>query len=233
MGSSVFRGFLKKDQSRLCRASQVCKIALVGRKGAGKTSLLTRFVLNKFEEENKQSMDHSSPDIALKLINLSGTSPVWCEIWDLNDSFFETRDHFGTSSTGIMKLDGRFDAVILCISAEEIVNGNGDEIFQDLSKSIEMLISEEERRCMVRVLVATKCDIFAEEEINDFLMPQISVLAEEKKIDFLTSSSKANDPGVRTAFMYVIKKAMRLKAQVLSSIIDFEKETVSLVERKK
>eukprot|EP00946_MAST-07B_sp_MAST-7B-sp1_P000995 g995.t1 len=60
--------------------SLVCKVAIIGPRRSGKSSVFRRFLNNTFALSTQHD---TSANFGLRLIELEGLAPIWFEVWDL------------------------------------------------------------------------------------------------------------------------------------------------------
>eukprot|EP01090_Pellita_catalonica_P018454 TRINITY_DN5970_c0_g1_i1.p1 TRINITY_DN5970_c0_g1~~TRINITY_DN5970_c0_g1_i1.p1 ORF type:complete len:227 (-),score=55.42 TRINITY_DN5970_c0_g1_i1:319-999(-) len=147
------------------------KILLMGSDGCGKTSLLTRFVKEDWEESPSNILEEGNREILFEenkyLIELKDKSPIG------RDS------HYASTSTlkyvnGVFILFDPFDL------------GSWDQV-SDWMKEIEAYGEKK----IQKVLISTKCDLSP----NDRAVPydEVKAYAEKLRIDFFEVSAKTGD----------------------------------------
>eukprot|EP00946_MAST-07B_sp_MAST-7B-sp1_P001568 g1568.t1 len=68
------------EGSGIMRDSLVCKVAIIGPRRSGKSSVFHRFLNNTFVLSTRHD---TAANVGLRLIELEGLPPIWFEVWDL------------------------------------------------------------------------------------------------------------------------------------------------------
>ena len=79
---------------------------------------------------------------------------------------------------------------------------------------------------MLRVLAVSKCDLLSEEELEGVLI-QVHSIAEDKGIDFVTTSAREGDRSIRDVFKYMAQHttmAEHARARDAGSAADAKKQ---------
>ena len=231
------------QDGRVFANSFACKVAIIGPRRAGKSSIFRRFINNTFMLGTPHDV---SANVGLRLVELEGCAPIWFEVWDLPThvpvhgdfegdassngrsnvrggdggarqlpeiNAWEThtlegayrselkREHTDPS-TGLVKLLKKdHDAVLLTIEASAF-------LLYDLDAKIDALVTDaaflndHTRFEIMHVIVVTKCDLLSDDEMEGVLI-QVRSVAEDKGIDFVTTSARYGSRSIRDVFKYV------------------------------
>ena len=235
------------EDGRVFSNSATCKVAIVGPRRAGKSSIFRRFLTNTFVLGTQHD---SSANVGLRLVELEGCVPIWFEVWDLPThvplhgnldgdrggggggggdggregsdarlfseiNAWEThtlegayrdelkREHTDPS-TGLVKLLKKdHDAVLLTIEASVFSSYELDATIDALITDAAFL-NDHTRFEIMHVIVVTKCDLLSDEEMEGVLI-QVRSVAEDKGIDFVTTSARYGSKSIRDVFKYVAR----------------------------
>jgi len=188
----------------------ILKIVIVGESGVGKTSLITQFIDNFFDEELQASTGASFNS---KTLNFDNGKRVQLQLWDtagqeryrsLTKNFFQN----ASAVTFIYDITNQS-------SFDEIKNYWFKEIKESAPESI------------VKALVANKYDLFDKEEVDE---GEARKLAEENDTLFFLTSAKSSI-GVKELFIGLVIKIMKWNGNVKLIESDNDNEFSSSVEK--
>ena len=223
--------------------SVVCKVAIVGARRSGKSSIFSRFLRNEF---SLHTSNDTSSNVGARLVELEGHPPIWFEVWDLpthvplhgdipdsQSNFSATEEKSATFSdvnawethkfgdfyskelrrdhtdpaTGLVKLMKKdHDAVLMVIEASTFSSSNVDMMIDALLMDVAFL-NDHTKYEIMKVIVVTKCDMLSEEELEGLLV-QIKSIAEDKGIDYVTSSARYASKSIRDIFKHVAESTV-------------------------
>jgi len=161
------------------------KIVLIGESGAGKTSIITRFTKNRFEE-NIQSTIGST--YSSKLLVFNDGKKLLFNVWDTaGQERFRSlaKIFYKGANVAILVYD-----ISNYSSFDKIKHYWFDNIKQNSSPDI------------ILFLVGNKIDLIEKEEVDE---KDAKKFAEEMNIDFFKTSAK-NDFGIEELFSQIAKK---------------------------
>ena len=186
------------------------KFVIVGESGVGKTSLITQFIDNFFDEELQASTGASFNS---KTLNFDNGKRVQLQLWDtagqeryrsLTKNFFQN----ASAVTFIYDITNQS-------SFDEIKNYWFKEIKESAPESI------------VKALVANKYDLFDKEEVDE---GEARKLAEENDTLFFLTSAKSSI-GVKELFIGLVMKIMKWNGNVKLIESDNDNDFSSSVEK--
>ena len=190
--------------------NNILKIVIVGESGVGKTSLITQFIDNFFDEELQASTGASFNS---KTLNFDNGKRVQLQLWDtagqeryrsLTKNFFQN----ASAVTFIYDITNQS-------SFDEIKNYWFKEIKESAPESI------------VKALVANKYDLFDKEEVDE---GEARKLAEENDTLFFLTSAKSSI-GVKELFIGLVMKIMKWNGNVKLIESDNDNDFSSSVEK--
>ena len=161
----------------------IIKICLLGEANVGKTSLLYRFIENKFRDNYKSTL---GVNLLKKDINIEGYGGVSCQIWDLGgqESFKSLRKLY---------LEGANGAFV-------IYDATDRKTFEKLNEWLQSF--HEARGVEPLLLIGNKSDLkdkikVSEQEAKEFLV-------QHNMVDLIITSAKTGE-NVEKAFKELIK----------------------------
>ena len=161
------------------------KVCLLGEANVGKTSLVYRFIENKFREDYKSTL---GVNLLKKDMDVDKYKGVSAQIWDLGgqESFKSLRNLY---------LQGANGALVIYDTTNRKSFENLNEWVKDFKKS---------RGIVPMLLIGNKNDLEAKRKIEE---KEGRDYAEKNKMDFLLTSAKTGT-NVETAFLNLIKKIL-------------------------
>ncbi|MFX1258844.1 MAG: Rab family GTPase, partial [Promethearchaeota archaeon] len=153
--------------------------------GVGKTSIVYRFIENKFRENYKSTL---GVNLLKKDLELEDYGDISCQIWDLGgqESFRSLRKLY---------LEGANGAIVMYDTTQR----------KTYDKLIEWINSfQEAREGEPMILVGNKSDLKDNVKVET---KEAKGFAEKNKMDFITTSAKTGD-NVEKAFKEIIKKVL-------------------------
>ena len=166
----------------------IIKIVIVGESGVGKTSLITQFIDNFFDEELQATTGAS---FSAKTLNFDNGKSVKIQIWDTagQERYRSLTKIFFQNSAAVAFI---YD-ITSQISFDEIKNYWFTQIRENAPENI------------VKALVANKYDLFDKEEVDE---GEARELAEENNTLFFLTSAKSSI-GVKELFCGLVIKIMK------------------------
>jgi small GTP-binding protein len=169
------------------------KFVIVGESGVGKTSLITQFIDNFFDEELQTSTGAS---FNAKTLNFDNGKRVQLQLWDTagQERYRSLTKNFFQNAAAVTFI-------------YDITNQNSfDEIKNYWFKEIKESAPEN----IVKALVANKYDLFDKEEVDE---GEARKLAEENDTLFFLTSAKSSI-GVKELFIGLVTKIMKWNSTV-------------------
>jgi small GTP-binding protein len=163
----------------------ILKLVLLGDSGVGKTSLVYRFIENRFSTDFKSTL---GVNLLKRVVEIDGNQ-VTTQIWDLGgqEAYKKLRKLY---------LEGASGALVVY----DVTNVNS---FQNLNEWITSFTETRNDRPIV--LIGNKTDL---KELRKVPEDQAKSYAQEKNIlDFVETSAKTGE-NVEVAFKNLIRKAM-------------------------
>ncbi|OLS14677.1 MAG: small GTP-binding protein [Promethearchaeota archaeon CR_4] len=163
----------------------ILKIVLLGDAGVGKTSLVYRFIENRFSTDFKSTL---GVNLLKRTIEIDGNQ-VTTQIWDLGgqEAYKKLRKLY---------LEGASGALV-------VYDVTSESSFQNLNEWINSF-KETRTECPI-VLIGNKTDL---SQLRKVTQDQAKTYAKEKNIlDFIETSAKTGE-NVEVAFKNLIRKAM-------------------------
>ena len=182
------------------------KVMLLGNSSVGKSSLMIRYIDNKFSPEYISTL---GVDNKQKIITLKNGKEVRLRIYDTAGE-----ERFKAISTNFLK---KADGIILVY---DITNKPS---FEEISEWIETTNENKENFCMV--LVGNKCDL--SDEIREITMEEGQNKANEYKVPFFETSCK-DDINVKEVFEKIaedIDNKQNLQKVIGIKIVDKKKKS--------
>ena len=182
----------------------ILKIVIVGESGVGKTSLITQFIDNFFDEELQATTGAS---FSAKTLNFDNGKSVKIQLWDTagQERYRSLTKIFFQNSAAVAFI---YD-ITSQTSFDEIKNYWFTQIRESAPENI------------VKALVANKYDLFDKEEVDEESARQ---LAEENNTLFFLTSAKSSI-GVKELFCGLVIKIMKWDKNVnlleINSEIDY------------
>ena len=162
---------------------QIIKVILIGNSGVGKTSIINRFYLNKFEE--KQSITFTA-NFIVKNINIDGKTVI-LNVWDTaGQEKFKSVNKIFTKNSNII------------IFVYDITNHKS---FEELDFWYKLIIDESEEDAIFG-LAGNKADIVEEESVS---IEEGQKRAEEWGATFALLSAKEDKAGISSFFTELVK----------------------------
>ncbi|MHA1268400.1 MAG: Rab family GTPase [Candidatus Helarchaeota archaeon] len=163
------------------------KVVVIGDAAVGKTSIIRKYSLNKFEENYKMTV---GADFNVKLVNFDDLGEVSLTIWDFGgqEKFQEIRKYYyyGTQAAIIV-----FD----------IVN---PESFKNVKKWKDDLYRETGE--IPFIILANKIDLLDQAKISK---DQIDQLSDELKVKIFETSAKTGE-NIENAFREIAKNCLSI-----------------------
>jgi small GTP-binding protein len=156
------------------------KVCLLGDFAVGKTSLVRRFVYNRFEEKYLSTIGVHVSRKSLSVPHASGVADLAILLWDIagNNGFEKVRASYIRGSAG---------ALLVCdLTRPETLDSL--MIYIDLVQNI----SPQARL----IMVANKCDLIDEQQLT---IDQVAAVAQRLRAPFYLTSAKTGDD-VETIF---------------------------------
>ena len=180
------------------------KIVIVGESGVGKTSLITQFIDNFFDEEIQATTGAS---FSAKTLNFDNGKSVKIQLWDTagQERYRSLTKIFFQNSAAVAFI---YD-ITNQTSFDEIKNYWFTQIREFAPDNI------------VKALVANKYDLFDREEVDE---GEARKLAEENNTLFFLTSAKSSI-GVKELFCGLVIKIMKWDKNV--NLIEFDSENSS------
>ena len=180
------------------------KIVIVGESGVGKTSLITQFIDNFFDEELQATTGAS---FSAKTLNFDNGKSVKIQLWDTagQERYRSLTKIFFQNSAAVAFI---YD-ITNQTSFDEIKNYWFTQIREFAPDNI------------VKALVANKYDLFDREEVDE---GEARKLAEENNTLFFLTSAKSSI-GVKELFCGLVIKIMKWDKNV--NLIEFDSENSS------
>lgn len=162
---------------------QIIKVILIGNSGVGKTSIINRFYLNKFEE--KQNITFTA-NFIVKNINIDGKTVI-LNVWDTagQEKFKSVNKIFIKNSN-------------IIIFVYDITNHKS---FEELDFWYKLIIDESEEDAIFG-LAGNKADIVEEESVS---IEEGQKRAEEWGATFALLSAKEDKAGISSFFTELVK----------------------------
>lgn len=166
----------------------ICKICLLGEANVGKTSLVYRYIENKFRENYKSTL---GVNLLKKDLNIEGYGGVTATIWDLGgqESFRSLRKLY---------LEGADGALL-------IFDWTQKESFEKLDSWITDFKLERKEEPII--LIGNKDDLKGKEKLSK---NEVSTLAKRYGLKFLSTSAKTGS-NVEEAFSNITKTILDTK----------------------
>ena len=161
------------------------KIVLIGESGVGKTSIIERFIENKFEENIDPSLGGSFFE---KVLLFNDGEKLTFDIWDTAG-----QERY-RALTQIFYKNAKVAILVYDITRQNSYN--------ELTKFWFNKVKENSNSDIILVLAANKLDLAELEEVNE---DDAKKFAKEKNIDFFSVSAK-NDYGIEKLFTEIAKK---------------------------
>ncbi|MHA1293218.1 MAG: Rab family GTPase [Promethearchaeota archaeon] len=163
----------------------ILKICLLGEANVGKTSLVYRFIENKFRENYKSTL---GVNLLKKDLELEGYGSVSAQIWDLGgqESFKSLRKLY---------LEGANGALVIFDRTQR-------KTFEKLTEWIQSF--KEARGIQPLILIGNKSDLKDKIKVND---KDAEEFAKENNMEILMTSAKTGD-NVEQAFIELIKSIL-------------------------
>ena len=168
----------------------ILKLVLLGDSGVGKTSLVYRFIENRFSTDFKSTL---GVNLLKRTVEIDGNQ-VTTQIWDLGgqEAYKKLRKLY---------LEGASGALVVY----DVTNVNS---FQNLNEWITSFTETRNDRPIV--LIGNKTDL---KQLRKVPQDQANTYAKEKNIlDFVETSAKTGE-NVEVAFKNLIRKAMATDAK--------------------
>jgi len=182
----------------------IIKIVVVGESGVGKTSLITQFIDNFFDEELQATTGAS---FSAKTLSFDNGKSVKIQIWDTAGQ---------ERYRSLTKIFFKNSAAVAFIY--DITN---QSTFEEIKNYWFPQIRESAPEDIVKALVANKYDLFDKEEVDEESARQ---LAEENNTLFFLTSAKSSI-GVKELFCGLVIKIMKWDKNVnlleINSEIDY------------
>ena len=182
----------------------IIKIVVVGESGVGKTSLITQFIDNFFDEEIQATTGAS---FSAKTLSFDNGKSVKIQIWDTAGQ---------ERYRSLTKIFFKNSAAVAFIY--DITN---QSTFEEIKNYWFTQIRESAPEDIVKALVANKYDLFDKEEVDEESARQ---LAEENNTLFFLTSAKSSI-GVKELFCGLVIKIMKWDKNVnlleINSEIDY------------
>ena len=182
----------------------ILKIVIVGESGVGKTSLITQFIDNFFDEELQATTGAS---FSAKTLSFDNGKSVKIQIWDTAGQ---------ERYRSLTKIFFKNSAAVAFIY--DITN---QSTFEEIKNYWFTQIRESAPEDIVKALVANKYDLFDKEEVDEESARQ---LAEENNTLFFLTSAKSSI-GVKELFCGLVIKIMKWDKNVnlleINSEIDY------------
>ena len=177
----------------------ILKIVIVGESGVGKTSLITQFIDNFFDEELQASTGAS---FSAKTLIFDNGKSVKIQLWDTagQEKYRSLTKIFFQNSAAV--------AFIYDITSQTS--------FDEIKNYWFTQISESAPENIVKALVANKYDLFDKEEVDE---GEARKLAEENNTLFFLTSAKSSI-GVKELFCVHVIKIMKWDKNV--NLIEFD-----------
>lgn len=166
----------------------IIKIVVVGESGVGKTSLITQFIDNFFDEEIQATTGAS---FSAKTLSFDNGKSVKIQIWDTAGQ---------ERYRSLTKIFFKNSAAVAFIY--DITN---QSTFEEIKNYWFTQIRESAPEDIVKALVANKYDLFDKEEVDEESARQ---LAEENNTLFFLTSAKSSI-GVKELFCGLVIKIMK------------------------
>jgi len=166
----------------------ICKICLLGEANVGKTSLVYRYIENKFRENYKSTL---GVNLLKKDLNIEGYGGVTATIWDLGgqESFRSLRKLY---------LEGADGALI-------IFDWSQKESFEKLESWITDFRLDRTQEPII--LIGNKDDLKGKEKVSK---KEALALAKRYELEFLSTSAKTGS-NVEEAFSDITKTILDTK----------------------
>ena len=128
-----------------------CKVVLVGESGVGKTSIINRYLNNKYNENQKSTF---APKFKNKVLNYPEyNKSISFDIWDTagQEAYRSiTKNFYVNAAIGVMVYDIR-----------------NRESFENIKKYWSQQLKDSGVQNIVLAIAGNKCDIFNEEEVSE------------------------------------------------------------------
>ena len=169
------------------------KLVILGNPGVGKTSLIVRFIKNKFSDDYKTTL---GVDFLTKQLELFGKAKIRLMIWDMGgqDKWFTRRAKFMRGADGAVIVYSNTD-IKSYLDLDKWV----DEVYQHANRDVPI--------CIVR----NKSDL---PPIRENLNPQ--KLLERLSTKIILTSAKTGE-NVEEMFTQIASDIVKLKAKQLKS----------------
>ncbi|TFG22502.1 MAG: GTP-binding protein [Promethearchaeota archaeon] len=166
----------------MSKRTYVVKICLLGEANVGKTSLVYRFIENKFRENYKSTL---GVNLLKKDLDIEAFGEVSAQIWDLGgqESFKSLRKLYLEGANGGLLI---FDMTV-------------KKTFEKLNEWVQSF--QEIRGKQPLLLIGNKIDLESKIKIKE---NEAKKFAQKNKMAFLLTSAKTGD-NVETAFKNLIK----------------------------
>ena len=161
------------------------KIILIGESGVGKTSIISRFAHNKFEENIQSTIGGT---FSTKILLFNDGKKLIFNIWDT------AGQEKYRSLTKMFYNEAKVAVLVYDITNQDSFDKLKEFWINDLKENITSDI--------ILFLVGNKIDLVEEEEVN---IEYVKKFAEKLNIDYFSVSAKKND-GIKEFFTQIAKK---------------------------
>ncbi len=164
----------------------IIKLCLLGEASVGKTSLLFRYIENKFKDNYKATL---GVNLLKKDINVEGYGPTTVQIWDLGgqESFKSLRQLY---------LEGANGALIIFDMSQR-------KTYEKLDEWVNSFI--EARGQQQLLLVGNKMDLTGNIKVKE---EEVKGYAKKNNMKFILTSAKTGE-NVEKAFLELIKNILK------------------------
>ena len=188
----------QENKSKAKKASNDIKIIIVGNSGSGKTSLVNKYIHNKFAQTYSPTI---ASEFSYKIVKINDKM-YRAQFWDIagQDKNPETTGIFCQNTKGI----------VLCCEVNKI-NSRDDTI--KWKESIEKNINLE---LIPIILVENKCDLLGDDESKyNKDIGQLNTFGEDNHINKCFRTSAMNGYNVEESFNFLINKIVEIRGDNL------------------